>query len=163
MHDTIKGKVIAIDRNEIIIEDEDGFERVYHPSKLALLTSSDHYKLGKVQSKDTIGVKIFKKTVVESTYEIDLHIEELIDNHNGMTNHDILQKQMMACRSFVQKAIQQHKKEIVIIHGKGEGVLKSEIHLYLNRISNESGIKLEYVDASYQNYGIGGATKVIFY
>ena len=45
-------------------------------------------------------------------------------------------------------------KEFVIIHGVGEGVLKSEIHAYL---SGKSGVFYEQAD--FRKYGMG-ATKV---
>ena len=54
-------------------------------------------------------------------------------------------------------------KRIVIIHGKGEGVLKSEIHLYLTRLNSEQGVRLDFHDAPYHEYGMGGATEVLFY
>ena len=53
-----------------------------------------------------------------------------------MTNHEIVQYQLTACRAFVQQSIEKKRKKIVLIHGKGEGVLKGEIRQYLNGIDH---------------------------
>ncbi len=107
-------------------------------------------------------VKSSEKTTSSKSF-IDLHIECLVDNHTNLSNHEIVQKQMFACRSFVQKAIQSNKRKIVLIHGKGEGVLKAEIHYYLNRLVNQQSIKMDFHDAPYSEFGMGGATEVILY
>ena len=70
---------------------------------------------------------------------------------------------MTTCRAFVQESITRRRKKIVLIHGKGEGVLKSEIRTYLERLSNDRGVQLDYHDASFAEFGIGGATEVLLY
>ncbi len=169
LKDTIRGKVVEIESGQVLIEDEHGFERKYRANQLVLLNCEKSYKINSntilekdVSKKLKKTVKSSEKTTSSKSF-IDLHIECLVDNHTNLSNHEIVQKQMFACRSFVQKAIQSNKRKIVLIHGKGEGVLKAEIHYYLNRLVNQQSIKMDFHDAPYSEFGMGGATEVILY
>ena len=163
--DTIKGKVVDIKNNLVLIEDEDGFSRSFDQSELVIIHGD--YKLTEQEVSKEISDHIKRQLQEDKhtlkSFEIDLHIEELVESHSNMTNHEILTKQMTVCRSFIQNAIAKGTKRIVLIHGKGEGVLEAEIHLFLNKLRNLNGVNLEYHDASYQEYGMGGATEVIFH
>ena len=58
---------------------------------------------------------------------IDLHIAKLAPQmHNSLPMH-ILTFQIEACKKFINEAINRRHPYIHIIHGKGQGVLKSEI------------------------------------
>ncbi len=170
LHETIKGRIVALVNQVIEIEDEDGFLRKYPAHKLALQSPEIDYsipvdllmkdaerKMKQILSANKIS------TTQSDQFEIDLHIEQLRDRHNHLTNFEILQIQMTTCRAFVQESITRKRKKIVLIHGKGEGVLKAEIRTYLERLSNDRGVQLDYHDASFAEYGIGGATEVLFY
>lgn len=164
IHDTISGIIVGISDQIIEIEDQEGFTRRYKQEELSLAASVDQYKLKQIPIKEEALTKI-KGVLKEDRSklrrnEIDLHIEELIDYHADMTNHEILMKQMGACKRFVQRAIDGNLKRVVLIHGKGQGVLKTEIHTYLNKLSVYHEIKIEYSDAAYTEYGMGGATEV---
>ena len=170
LHETLKGTVIDIGSSKAKIKDIDGFVWEYKIEELVPQEASSKYTITeKGLSKDKIrrspkfqksSTKLIKANQVS---EIDLHIEELRDDHRHLTNFQIVQIQMTACRAFIQDSLAYNRKKVVLIHGKGEGVLQSEIHSYLDRLSNYSGSQLEYNDASYQRYGIGGATEVFFY
>jgi len=89
--------------------------------------------------------------------EVNLHIEELIDNHSGMSNGEIVQLQIQYFHQELSKATKDHNiKRIVFIHGVGKGVLKAEIRGILKK----EYPYLDFQDASYQEYGYG-ATMVI--
>jgi hypothetical protein len=169
IHDTVKGIVIKLDQNQVMIEDEVGFERVYKPTELTILARDEdygHLHHAPIKEEDRIPPKNRQKKSIkpitqEVPFEIDLHIEELLEYSSGLTNHEIVQKQLTACRAFVQHAIKHKQKRIVLIHGKGAGVLKSEIRHYLNRLDNDGSVQIEYHDANFNRYGNGGATEVI--
>ncbi|NOQ71376.1 MAG: hypothetical protein GQ574_05215 [Crocinitomix sp.] len=173
LHDTIKGEIVELSTASVKMEDEDGFIRSYPLHKIVLQQSNTAYKIeSKFTPKDKVIQPISKpharkKTVVKNVAvvrtEIDLHIEELMDYTTHLANYEIVQIQMTACRAFVQDALAARLKKIVVIHGKGEGVLKSEIHHYLDRLANNNGIQLDYYDAPYNQYGMGGATTISFY
>lgn len=170
LHDTIKGKIVELSTASVKMEDEDGFIRTYPHSKIVLQQSKKDYKIeSKIINKDTITIKpiLARNTIIKNEAaiptEIDLHIEELMDYTTHLANFEIVQIQMTACRAFVLNAVAARLKKIVVIHGKGEGVLKSEIHHYLDRLANNKGISLDYHDAPYNQYGMGGATTISFY
>lgn len=171
LHETLKGRIVKIHSNLVTIEDDDGFLRQYSPQKLVPLPSNDDYKMAnELPIKDkVVSTRIIPPLVktpsnnIPDRFEIDLHIEELREFHTHLSNYEIVQIQMTACRSFIMESLAANRKKVVLIHGKGEGVLKSEIRHYLERLANERSIRLDYHDAPYQNYGVGGATEVILY
>ena len=86
---------------------------------------------------------------------LDLHIENLLDSHNGMSNSAILKIQMSHFKSFLNKSIDKKQRKIVVIHGVGEGVLRHEIRKELDIYHPY----FEYYDASYDDFGYG-ATEI---
>ncbi len=84
---------------------------------------------------------------------IDLHIEDLNPNLIQAEPAQILAHQRSRLKDFVRSAIDHHKGYIIIIHGKGEGVLKSEVLKILDDFSEVKGIEHE---------SHGGAVKVYF-
>lgn len=177
LNDDVTGKIIRVQANKCVIEDEDGFERIYPKSNLVLRQGQQDYKLSDEETekhilqKINIGAntrnvalssKISKTTYNQELLEIDLHIEELVEDHSNMTNFEILQRQMQTCRMFVEKAVRLKAKKVILIHGKGEGVLREEIYAYLVRFENSRHIKLEFNPASFSEYGVNGATEVRF-
>lgn len=171
LHETLKGRIVKIHPNHITFEDEDGFLWKYPQRRLVPLPSHDDYKItNEIPIKDKVVstriIPALVKTSPKKTpdrFEIDLHIEELREFHTHLSNFEIVQIQMTACRSFIMESLAANRKKVILIHGKGEGVLKSEIRYYLERLANERGIRLDYHDASYQNYGVGGATEVVLH
>lgn len=152
---------------EVIIEDETGFERFIPIQELIKIQSLNFDLGGAIPSKEFTPPNRNKSVIYEKEelaygaksskfWEIDLHIEELIDSHKGMTNAEILSIQLSEFRSFYRKSIQHRIPKIIIIHGVGEGVLKDEIRLFLSKKEH-----IEYFDAPYQDYG-KGATEIRF-
>ena len=86
--------------------------------------------------------------------EIDLHIEKLGVSFKGKTNAEIVQLQLNAAKQYIDKSMLAGKKEIVLVHGVGNGTLKQEVQKLLK---SYYGIKFEQADA--RNYG-DGATLV---
>lgn len=171
LNESIYGVVIETGIKKSKVEDDDGFVREYRNEQLVLSKKEDHYKLHAIQTKSEIkqpakvskpAVSLPKKSSANNPAEIDLHIEALDQDFISTDINQALQKQMVACRSFVKKHIEKRSKKIILIHGKGEGVLKAEIYHYLTRLSAETGLDIEFHDASSHEYGKGGATELIF-
>ncbi len=109
-----------------------------------------------MQTKEYENKKLNKKTNFKSSKpkevrEIDLHIHELMDKHSNMSAKEILDYQMDCFRKEMKKAINDRVKNIVFIHGKGNGSLKAELR-------NELKLKYrkyQFQDASFQKYGFG--------
>lgn len=76
-------------------------------------------------------------------YELDLHIEHLVDQVKGLSNADILQIQLAELQKYLRIAINNRQDKMVIIHGLGKGILREEVHKILKAIpeiaNTESG------------------------
>ena len=73
-----------------------------------------------------------------------------------MSNYEILTIQTETAKKHIDFAIRNRIPKIVLIHGVGDGVLKSEINFMLGRYDG-----VTFQDANYQKYGLG-ATEVYF-
>lgn len=87
--------------------------------------------------------------------EVDLHIENLVPSHRGMSNAEIIQIQLSHFTKALDNAIRNNYYRIVFIHGIGKGRLKEEIHRILRSYSG-----ITFRAAPYELYG-WGATEVI--
>ncbi len=86
--------------------------------------------------------------------EVDLHIEELVENTNGLSNFEMLNIQLERFEKELDEAIEKNMKKLVFIHGVGNGRLRQEIASVLKKTKGVS-----FQDASYKEYGYG-ATQV---
>ena len=89
--------------------------------------------------------------------EIDLHIHELLDNTTGLSNKDMLDCQLKEFRRVMDENLKNKGQKIVFIHGKGEGVLRSELLKELKRAYKGC----TYQDASFREYGFGATMVTI--
>jgi hypothetical protein len=83
--------------------------------------------------------------------EIDLHIESLVENHKSLSAPEILNIQLSRFRDSMSKAQNERWKQIVFIHGVGDGRLKFELRKILDSQFPDSN----YQDASFLEYGYG--------
>lgn len=86
---------------------------------------------------------------------VDLHIDELLDNHKGMSNTEILNYQIDKFREVMDENLKFSGRKIIFIHGKGEGVLRQALLKELNYRYKSCQVQ----DASFREYGYG-ATQV---
>jgi len=119
------------------------------------LTEADFQEMVKEKLQEPVVEKVTTKRTAEIV-EIDLHINELIDNAEGLSNGQILEIQKDRVESEMKWAIQTGVKKIVFIHGVGQGVLKQEVLTLLKSKFR----KYYFQDASFKEYGYG-ATMVI--
>ncbi len=119
------------------------------------LTEDDFQKVVAEKEQRPVVEKIAPKRTAEIV-EVDLHINELVDNAQGLSNHEILEIQKEKVESEIKQAVQTGVKKIVFIHGVGQGVLKQEV---INLLKSKFR-KYYFQDASFKEYGYG-ATMVI--
>lgn len=158
------GTVVQIQGNLFIVEDaETGFRRRFEQIELAPVYSEDYQtdsSANEIIPEEREEHSYLTKSKVsgrrkpEEVWEIDLHVEELVESHAGLTNTEIMRKQMSALKSTLRDARKKHVNRVIAIHGVGEGVLKSEILSYLKQ---QDGV--EYFDADFREYG-KGATEI---
>jgi hypothetical protein len=167
------GVVCKIDSTlRIWVEDETGFERPFLSNELVKLHGDDYHlpdnDVAQIHEDDTLSSMrhtIRKEQLTGGgsrrsidVWEIDLHIESLLESHIGMSNADILSLQLKEFRSFFNRAKGNGIRKLVIIHGVGEGVLKDEVRIFL---SKKEGV--EYYDADFREYGKGATAVEIYY
>ncbi len=90
-------------------------------------------------------------------YELDLHIEKLVNNIQGLSNSDMLHIQLNELHHALDLARRHRQERMVIIHGMGKGVLRDEVH----KILKQTPEVLRYTDGWQGQYGFG-ATEVFF-
>ncbi|MCC6372997.1 MAG: Smr/MutS family protein [Bacteroidia bacterium] len=105
----------------------------------------------KSQQKSSKSTKEYLKSLEK---EVDLHIEELVDDTNGMSSFEKLNIQLERFEKELDEAIAKKMRKLIFIHGVGNGRLRQEIQTVLK---NTRGVTFQ--DASYKDYGYG-ATQV---
>jgi len=67
---------------------------------------------------------------------VDLHIEELVEKPDQLSNSEMLRIQLETFEQNLNQAISSGLDEITFVHGIGNGVLRKEIHKRLSEIKN---------------------------
>ncbi len=164
LNDVGKGKVVKILNNhQALILRDDGFEDVYNLVELIVVSAETHteaaFKHIPEYHKEEYSMKKTSKRHKKNNgivWEVDLHIEHLVDKHKSLSNYEIVQIQIRHCEFTIEKAIKNNVSRLIVIHGKGEGVLKEEVRKLLKKYP------VEEMDADYRIYGLG-ATEIRFF
>ena len=98
-----------------------------------------------------------RKQKAGNTIEVDLHIHELLDNTNGMSNSDMLNYQLDVFRKTMDEYRNKKNQRLIFIHGKGEGVLRNAL---LKELKSKYGSCVSQ-DASFREYGFGALLVII--
>ena len=131
----------------VTVEDSFGFEHEYDEQELL---PSKTLEVGRVERKDVRRKKTGVAAQQVDRLSIDLHSHELLDSTHGMTRYEILNKQIDAAFATVKEAQRRKVPKVLIIHGKGSGRLKDDIHQMLERMG---GVSYYYADFSEGGYG----------
>ena len=107
------------------IEDEFGFEQWID---LKFIVKRRSITVDRLQKKDETGSQLSKNNLKSNSFpEIDLHIECLLPSDSQMSAHDKFTLQIEQFKRFTNLMIQRKVTKFRVIHGSGEGRLKSEI------------------------------------
>ena len=104
--DTIQGKIIAINKETVQIEDENGFIFTYNEQELVL--ANDLYTNIKVANKDKKTVKKAKHTITVkklTILKVDLHIHQITKSNKYLSNADMLKRQLNHAELKLKHAI----------------------------------------------------------
>ena len=156
--DTINGIVTSVTEESIQLEDENGFLYHYAIGEVVLVKEDLYANIKFIPKRKEI--KPVKKKVVKSkkqtVLEVDLHIHQITHSDKYLSNSVMLQRQISHAKAKLDYAVKHHIQKVVFIHGKGQGVLKTELMQLLKKYS------VEINDASYQKYGKGATEVYIF-
>lgn len=168
INDSIEGEIVSItSTGRFIVLSNDGFEYESIGSKLVLAVDiSDQINVNIVDvaekslsfKKKKQNKQVAKRNRGGIYREVDLHIEELLDDHRGMSGTELFNYQISVFKRELDKAIMSHERKIIFIHGVGDGILKEEIR---NTVRIEYP-EVNYYDASYKEYGFG-ATEIVIH
>ncbi|MGI9526448.1 MAG: Smr/MutS family protein [Weeksellaceae bacterium] len=105
----------------------------------------------KLEEKYKKEIKVSKKT--KGTFVLDLHYGNLETYSKQLPTKHILEKQLTAAIRGIEKAKRDGFKKIILVHGKGKGVLEAEVKKYLVMHC------YNFYDANFNQYKLG-ATEV---
>src|SRR5210317_934401 len=108
LDDVLKGTVIQIDGDDIMVEIDDGFQMKYREKELVLIQHDQAdlsrysdisneellYKSDDNKSKKKSPFKSDLARKNQTVMEVDLHIHQLTSTTRGMDNYDILNLQI---------------------------------------------------------------------
>jgi DNA-nicking Smr family endonuclease len=155
----VAGKVVEVRRDgSVVVETPEGFEINFFPNELIPVIDRASYQQEIAQKGIQIKAETHKNSLKKTVrkkgkmppMEVDLHIEKLVKSYKGMSNYDILTLQVETAKRQLEFALQKRIPEVVLIHGLGQGVLRSELEFLVGRYDNVS-----FSDADYTKYGLG--------
>jgi len=168
-----EGVITEIASNNSVMVEIDGLDYPFNISNL-IKVDDDNNIIHKAHEKDFdhllkepksqnekevlqhIPLEVLEKVSTRGLPEIDLHIYELVDKPRDLTNSEMLAIQIQRLEHFIHNCIVQSVSEFVIIHGVGEGVLRTEVHKVLVSHGN-----IDFEDADFREYGAGATNAKI--
>jgi Smr domain len=181
LNDEGEGIVVAFPRKGwILVEDRDGFTYEHPEEELVPVGNwNKEYDKYETTQPDIIDVvernldpNVARKANAQfkllyknkeatnvrrkgESMEVDLHIHELLDKHNHLSNGEIVQIQLEHFERTLRLAEEKKIPRVVFIHGIGQGVLRAEIRKILHNYYPHC----TFMDGPYNEYGFG-ATEV---
>lgn len=135
-----------------VVRDDESVKQVF--------VSADDIREALLQKTVPDQPKVPKKhqpKVKNDIVEVDLHIHELLDDTNGMSNSEMLNYQLDVFHKTLNEYKNKKEQRIVFIHGKGDGVLRRAILDELKRKYKNYSSQ----DASFREYGFGATMVTI--
>lgn len=126
VNDNLKGKIIKISNNKVIIEDEHGFPYEFTTAEL-VLQEAEIYEMIKTVRKEERSVPVSKKHN-KQPFILDLHFEKLTNDPTNIDPYERLFIQKDKLLKTLDYCRQNHLKRLEIIHGIGDGVLQNMVH-----------------------------------
>lgn len=157
-----EGVVIAVNGNEVTIENSDEIPMTYNVNELIKMNNSNELdSLILSKSKGAIpkeidvvkkGQKPLFKTDKKAipALEKDLHIEKLVLKPGRMNTYEILNFQVEEAKRTIENAIRNRNPRLILIHGVGDGVLRAELEFIIKQYEHAW-----FTDADYSKYGQG--------
>jgi hypothetical protein len=150
LNETGRYTVESIGEDTIYVIDEHGFELKVSKEKVVKI---HYFKTGDVEAKEIDQIKPrTNKINAEDIPRLDLHFESFDTKKYEASAHEKFTIQMNTFKRFVNGHLKKKTSRILIIHGVGEGRLKSEI---LSCLRGRRGYDMN--DANYSQRGVGAS------
>lgn len=160
--DVVEGRVVTVQGSVVTIESTEGFLLKYDKREVVKLDSEAIF-YGPIPSsilKDKEAQRNQKprksRKREEYVLEVDLHLEAILPSDMYLEHYQKLPFQLNVARERLEKAMADRIPRMVFIHGKGDGILKTELYYLLSRYSN-----INFYPAEQRRYS-GGAVEVYF-
>ena len=153
LHETGTFKIKKIEQNQMVLEDEHGFDYTFSKSLVVVRQPIETHSLKPKEQywphKPTHLKQQSPKNQQLPT--IDLHAENL-NLPQDINTHAIFLAQLSAFKNFCNLQAQQRRSKFIVIHGAGEGKLKTEIGILCK---GKQGISMH--DAQWSNGRVGAS------
>lgn len=142
----------------VLVTNEEGFDVSVSVDEIVPLGNKSDYKVDSIMidSKDEKEIKP-PKLSYDEVWEVDLHLQEILDTEREIADHEKLLIQLKHFRKCMDAAIAHRIKKIIFIHGIGKGILKQEI---IRAVRNYD--KARHYDAPFKKYGFGALVVEFF-
>lgn len=137
--------ILRINEPFAIVQDEHGFE---YQVKLTTLIKRIPVSGSVVNKELNEATNTAKKQHAVSIPTLDLHATAL--GIDGIPTNELLEKKLSHCRIFLNQCIEKRHTKVLIIHGVGEGVLKTAVRQLL-----QSKPGISFHDGNYSARGVG--------
>ena len=182
LNDVGEGVVIKVETSIAIVEDESGFDHEYDLAELLPVVGGEVEEeerygnnlpdMSEVLARDISEEKQKKlQEAFDIKYaneratnhkrrgefmEVDLHFHELVEDMSGLKDRTKLDIQLNHFERMMRIAAEQRIRQVIFIHGVGQGVLRHQIRSRLEMYYPECSVR----DANPREYG-SGATEVL--
>jgi len=148
INENLKGKILKINKKELLILDEFGFERSISPEEVVPLDTKLYEDISIIKKKEPAPKRSLKNK--QKIMTLDLHFENLVENPKKYNSWERLFIQKEKLQEMLEFCRKNKIKQLEIIHGLGDGVvqemvlevLKGEINIEYenqNLFKNQSG------------------------
>tara|TARA_B100000767_G_scaffold265006_1_gene280583 strand:+ start:1156 stop:1674 length:519 start_codon:yes stop_codon:yes gene_type:complete len=150
LNETGRYTIESLQEDALYVIDEHGFELRVPKEKAVKI---HYFKTGDVEAKEIDRIKPrTNKINAEDIPRLDLHFESFDTTKHEASAHEKFTIQMNTFKRFVNSHLKKKTNRILIIHGVGEGRLKSEI---LSCLRGRRGYDMN--DANYSQRGVGAS------
>ena len=181
LNDIGVGVIIKVGESTAIVEDESGFDNEYDLAELLPVVGEEEGEkrygnnlpdMNEILARDISEEKQKKlQQAFDIKYanaratnqkrrgefiEVDLHFHELVEDMSGLKDRTKLDIQLNHFERMMRIAAEQRIRQVIFIHGVGQGVLRHQIRSRLEMYYPECSVR----DANPREYG-SGATEVL--
>lgn len=145
------GIVTAIIGQRATVDIEGGFDEDFLISKLIKVEELDY----DIKATEEKHQEVYVEIRQEKTNEIDLHIENLFVHWKKIPKEEYLHRQINALKEELYHARKNKLDKLIVIHGKGTGVLKNAVINILDlerNLSYQHMTKDKYKNAAIEIY-----------